>query len=455
VRNTIIVAAIVAVLLGALLAFLLSPGEESAGPPVPGRQASAPDAAKTSTGKPAEPAAEKPAVPKMAAPDSAKDPTLPSRKAPARVAAAPSTAKPQQREKPAEPAAKPAKTAEPAAQPAKATEPAAQPKTAAKPPAPEETKIAAIPKQPAPPKVAAPSKAAPMPAPEPALAPPSFDIVRIAKEGTAVLAGRAPPGAKVRVHLGQAVIAEVTASGRGEWVAVIDQPLPSGAIELSLSALLPDGRVVESDAVLAAVVPGRPGAPVPGKEKGSDTALALLLPKKGDVPSKLLQKPEPQGGATDKSLSVDKVDYDEKGNVVISGNAPAGATVRTYLDNKPTGETKAGRERQWQLKPGRNVAPGSYKLRVDQLNRAGRVVARIELPFYRTAAAEVLAATAVSHRVIVQPGNSLWRIARRVYGSGPHYTVIYRANDGQIRDPDLIYPGQVFNLPAESKTMVR
>ncbi len=50
--------------------------------------------------------------------------------------------------------------------------------------------------------------------------------------------------------------------------------------------------------------------------------------------------------------------------------------------------------------------------------------------------------------VVVQPGNSLWRIARRSYGSGWDYTVIYEANREQIRNPDLIYPGQVFALPA-------
>ena len=51
--------------------------------------------------------------------------------------------------------------------------------------------------------------------------------------------------------------------------------------------------------------------------------------------------------------------------------------------------------------------------------------------------------------MIVQPGNSLWRIARRVYGSGFQYTVIYAANAGQIRDPDLIFPGQIFVLPPD------
>ena len=51
--------------------------------------------------------------------------------------------------------------------------------------------------------------------------------------------------------------------------------------------------------------------------------------------------------------------------------------------------------------------------------------------------------------VMVQPGNSLWRLARRTYGSGLRYTDIYDANRDQIRDPNLIYPGQVFVLPGE------
>jgi nucleoid-associated protein YgaU len=51
--------------------------------------------------------------------------------------------------------------------------------------------------------------------------------------------------------------------------------------------------------------------------------------------------------------------------------------------------------------------------------------------------------------VIVQPGNSLWRLARRTYGNGLMFTVIYEANKGQITDPNLIYPGQIFELPVK------
>ena len=56
--------------------------------------------------------------------------------------------------------------------------------------------------------------------------------------------------------------------------------------------------------------------------------------------------------------------------------------------------------------------------------------------------------TAVSkNTVVVQPGNSLWRIARATYGSGFQFTLIYDANREQIDDPDLIFPGQVFKVP--------
>ena len=297
---------------------------------------------------------------------------------------------------------------------------------------------------------------------------PSFDIVRLAKDGTAVIAGRAPAGSTVELLLGGQKFAEAPASNRGEWVVVIDKPLPSGQAELDLKATMPDGRTLESESVVVVIVPGgKPETPIERTQKKSatavkadasdtkkspemetKTALAVLLPKSGDAPAKLLQKPEPKGGPSSNKLSVDTVEYDSKGNVVVTGSAPEGAKVQTYVDNKPVGVALADRDKSWQLKPDKEVSPGIHTLRVDQVDRTGKVVSRVELPFVRVARSEVLATTITRHRVIVQPGNSLWRIARRVYGSGVRYTVIYQANDAQIRDPHMIFPGQVFDLPA-------
>lgn len=47
----------------------------------------------------------------------------------------------------------------------------------------------------------------------------------------------------------------------------------------------------------------------------------------------------------------------------------------------------------------------------------------------------------------VTRGDSLWRISQKELGEGIRYTLIYQANASQIRDPNLIYPGQVFVMP--------
>ena len=53
--------------------------------------------------------------------------------------------------------------------------------------------------------------------------------------------------------------------------------------------------------------------------------------------------------------------------------------------------------------------------------------------------------------VTVQPGFTLWQIATENYGDGMLYVKVFEANKGQIRDPDLIYPGQIFAVPAASE----
>ena len=95
------------------------------------------------------------------------------------------------------------------------------------------------------------------------------------------------------------------------------------------------------------------------------------------------------------------------------------------------------------------IAEGIRKLPVDLiddplwLGKDARVVQRIVVPLAQAAAAEL----APGQTYTVQPGNNLWQISRRAYGVGTRYLIIYSANLSQIRDPDHIYPGQVFRVP--------
>ena len=114
----------------------------------------------------------------------------------------------------------------------------------------------------------------------------------------------------------------------------------------------------------------------------------------------------------------------------------------------PQGRAEGDGDGRWSLTPDSTVAPGLYTLRADSVDAGGQVLARVSTPFSR---AQPLADMRPGSFVVVQPGNSLWRLARRTYGSGFSYTVIYDANKDQIGDPDLIFPGQIFALPKASR----
>ena len=76
--------------------------------------------------------------------------------------------------------------------------------------------------------------------------PPSFDVVKVGPTGTAVIAGRAEPGAKVIVRDGDKAIGEVTADRRGEWVMIPGQPIGPGNRLLSAEAVKIATRYAEA-----------------------------------------------------------------------------------------------------------------------------------------------------------------------------------------------------------------
>ncbi|ALJ35708.1 LysM peptidoglycan-binding domain-containing protein [Azospirillum brasilense] len=289
---------------------------------------------------------------------------------------------------------------------------------------------------------------------------PRFDIVRVAPDGATVMAGRATPGSSVTVHDGERALGSVNADARGEWVLLPDQPLAPGARELSLSEkATPAAEPTPSERVVVVVVPDPPPA-TGGASSEAPTGplagpLAVAMPRDG-LGSTILQAPKgPPAAATrgvaapppPGGVSLESMDYDASGQVAMGGRAQPGSAVQLYLDNLLVGSAHTDPNGQWRLRPERAVPPGVYTLRADQVTDSGKVTARVELPVQ---VSEVPANLPDGRSMVVQPGNSLWRIARSTYGHGVQYTLIYEANRGQIRDPDLIYPGQIFALPVSN-----
>lgn len=132
--------------------------------------------------------------------------------------------------------------------------------------------------QPAKPDIAKAEDAKPADATDAAL--PSFDVVRVEKDGSTVIAGKASPGAKIDVLDGATVIASTTAGDAGDFVVVLDNPLPAGDHQLVLRAAGKDGRTLASQEVATVSVPA---------DKSGD--LLAMVTKPGEA-SRIMEMPE-------------------------------------------------------------------------------------------------------------------------------------------------------------------
>ncbi|TYB91114.1 LysM peptidoglycan-binding domain-containing protein [Oceaniovalibus sp. ACAM 378] len=288
-------------------------------------------------------------------------------------------------------------------------------------------------------------------APEPPVRPVGSDTapVSIISDNGAAMTARGPSGASAggnpapenaRVQQGAAVPGEPT-----NGAAVPEGPTPANVVVADAS---PDERIALPPRVLMA-----------------DNQGIRVIQSPGDAPDVL------------HSVAIDSISYDALGGVVLAGRGssdrrggddPASADhIRIYLDNAPVQTVAVGPDGQWRADLP-EIDARVYTLRVDEIGGDGKVVSRAETPFKPEPAETVaaLAAAGVGEAadqragnrqiapggaslalVTVQPGFTLWRIARENYGEGLLYVRVFEANADKIRDPDLIYPGQIFTVP--------
>ena len=135
------------------------------------------------------------------------------------------------------------------------------------------------------------------------------------------------------------------------------------------------------------------------------------------------------------------------GEAVLVGRANPSNTVLVYLDNVLRTSSEVGASGGWSTEL-TGLEPGLYELRLDEVDASGAVKSRIMTPFKKESKDFLM--NMVSGSITVQTGNSLWRIARRIFGRGIRYIEIYEKNDHLIKDPNLIYPGQVFSIPTKN-----
>ncbi|WP_147125425.1 LysM peptidoglycan-binding domain-containing protein [Shimia ponticola] len=199
--------------------------------------------------------------------------------------------------------------------------------------------------------------------------------------------------------------------------------------------------------VIVAEAAPEPEPEVASEQEAAPAAPSVLLADSEGV--QVLQSSQPLI-----SVALDSITYDQAGEVSLGGRSTSEGFVRVYLDDQPVTVSRIKPDGRWRTDLP-SVDTGVYQLRVDELDTDGNVLSRIETPFKREEPelvaelqAEQLDTGIVTQDVLtVQPGATLWAIARERYGEGTLFVKVFEANRDRIRDPDLIYPGQVFDLP--------
>ncbi|WP_417668059.1 LysM peptidoglycan-binding domain-containing protein [Roseibium sp.] len=202
----------------------------------------------------------------------------------------------------------------------------------------------------------------------------------------------------------------------------------------------------------------------------SDTPEPAAVPAETEVAAVTAETPAASSetaGSSDEAALVITVDAveSERGTVYVAGTGPAGRRVQVYVGETLLGSVVIGDQDRWLIQGDMALAAGAVEVRADLTGDNGSVISRAAVTFEKEAEAIVLTKVVASAKgtadseaveakvakplpnVIIRKGDNLWRISRRLYGDGFRYTTIYQANKSQIRDPDLIYPGQVFLTP--------
>ena len=253
---------------------------------------------------------------------------------------------------------------------------------------------------------------------------PAFDLVRVDEDGSAIIAGSAKPNSEVRLLVDGKELETAEADASGAFAILTTIPSGEKPLELQLEDVN-DNNIKSADTVL--IIPNKEAEGSGPKIIIAESDGKIIVQEQNDIAPKI------------QPLSLDTINYAESGDVILAGRAASEQTVRIYVDNKPVvlGEVTNGK---WNFEIP-NIEEGIYTLRVDAINEQGEVVDRVESPFQR------VILEMERGQATIQPGFTLWKLAELKYGFGMRYVQIFEANRDSIKDPDLIYPGQVFQIP--------
>ena len=256
---------------------------------------------------------------------------------------------------------------------------------------------------------------------------PTFDIVRIEKDGDVVIAGRWLPHQNISIMVNNKIVATERTDYAGEFVYTTSTAWKPGNYTIALLGAEPE--VKSSDKVFVYI-----------SDAGVANSVSLLMTKEG---STLLQAP---AMLRDGDLAVSKIDYLDTGRIVVSGDGLPRLRVSLALDGEYMGFARVSDYRHFGLGAdvGELESGKEYELAVRMHDGDGRTIGTV---LHKFVMPEMTGDDDTYYTV--RRGDCLWIIARNFLRRGVLFSVIAERN--AIQNPDLIYPKQLLQIPVSGK----
>ena len=270
-----------------------------------------------------------------------------------------------------------------------------------------------------------------------------IEIARVKPDGAAVFAGIAPPGATISVFEDTLLLGKTTADANGEWVVVMEKRLGPGQHLISVAAELEDATTLLAETSIAIEVYA---------DQTTKPLVALLPENQTEMPV-LLQSPDDKmpdaSDDRETAAAIARIDprslvWQGEDQIAIAGHSRGGVRVTVSANNTYFGDALVLADGGWQVTGVMDKNRQKYSFKFILIDNAGQAVAHYLLPMRSRDLQKGLDG---SQLVVVNKGDALWRIAYRSFGEGVRYIDIVRKNIGDINNPDLIYPNQIFSLP--------
>ena len=297
-----------------------------------------------------------------------------------------------------------------------------------------------------------------------------IDVARIGPDGSAVIAGTAPPETEIRLLDGVQPLTKTLSNSKGEWVAVPDTLLRPGNHLIIAEMTDENGQIIRAER----------GILIELADKEGQKPLVALVPMTDDAATEILSAPETldlayanelnkeNTGETQAvnaeilaqkeitailvmppEIAIGTLSWSDNNQLRIKGRSNGGVSVSgSFAGNtfRDIAFKEDGNESgNWSaLVSVPDLKKGRALIETNLLDLDGSIVltSQVELDL-----AQLEIGLDGSEMVIIRKGDMLWRIAYRTYGSGIRYLDIVKRNARQIHDPDLIYPAQIFALP--------